>query len=82
MVLSPTFPARAWFGVIVFWIIACTQLIYNLEDISKKFKPIIIDAVIILAILCINPVLTTAKETLNLHRVWEYRIEYIEKEKN
>ena len=81
MVLSPTFPARAWFGVIVFWIIACTQLIYNLEDISKKFKPIIIDAVIILAILCINPVLTTAKETLNLHRVWEYRIEYIEKEK-
>ena len=81
MVLSPTFPTRAWTGVMVFWIIACAQLIYRLEDINKIFKPVIIDATLILTILYINPVLTTAKEILNLRKVWEYRADYIAKEK-
>lgn len=81
MVLSPTFPARAWFGAIVFWIIACTQLIYNLDDINKLFKPIIIDAVIILSFIYITPFINTARDVLSLNRLWSYRIDYIEQEK-
>lgn len=82
MLLSPSFPERAWTGVIVFWIIACAQLIYKLESIDKIFKVIIIDSTIILAMFYIEPVITTGKEVLNLRRVWNYRIDYIESEKS
>ena len=82
MVLSPTFPARAWTGVFVFWIIACLQLIYNLDDINKIFNPIITDTIIILSLFYIIPFINTTRDVLNLNRVWTSRVEYIEKEKS
>ena len=81
MILSPTFPARAWTGVIVFWIIACTQLIYNLDSIHKIFKPIMIDSVIILSLLYITSFINAGRDVLGLYRTWEFRIDYISQEK-
>lgn len=81
MVLSPTFPERAWFGVIVFFLIACLDLIYNLQSIYKPYKVTLITAVIIISFLYLPEYITTGKEILELNRVWSFRIEYIEKEK-
>ncbi len=81
MVLSPTFPDRAYTGVIIFLLIATLQLVYNLDNLSKIYKVIIIDTTLILSIIFISDYINTFKETLELYRVWDYRVTYIEKEK-
>ena len=81
MVLSPTFPLRAWFGAIVFMLIGCFQLIYDLKIILKPFKVMIVTTVIIISFIYLPQYINTGKEILELNRVWRYRNEYIESEK-
>ena len=81
MDLSPTFPLRAWFGAIVFMLIACLQLIYDLEIILKPYKIMIITSIIIISYIYLPQYINTSKEILELNRVWQYRYLYIESEK-
>lgn len=82
MILSPTFPERAWTGVIIFLVIAAGCLLYDLEKINKAFKFIIIDACIILFIIYIGQYISAGIDINNLRNTWESRIEIINKEKN
>ena len=82
MILSPTFPERAWTGVIIFLVIAAGCLLYDLEKINKTFKFIIIDACIILSIIYIGQYISAGIDINNLRNTWESRIEIINKEKN
>ena len=79
MVLSPSFPERSWFGVIVFFSIATMILIYNLEDIKKFFKPIIIDTILIVSIMYGVSYIRLARDINRLRTIWKYRISEINK---
>lgn len=82
MVLSPTFPERAWFGVIVFLLIACLQLIYNIQPIYKPYKVTLVVTVIIISFFYIPQYIITGREILELNRIWNFRVEYIRNEKS
>lgn len=82
MVLSPTFPERAWTGAIIFLAIAAGELLYDLAKINKVFKFIIIDACIIMSIVYIGQYISAVIDINNLKNTWESRIEIINKEKN
>lgn len=82
MVLSPTFPERAWFGVIVFLLIACLQLIYNIQSIYKPYKVTLVVTVIIISFFYIPQYIITGREILELNRIWNFRVEYIRNEKS
>lgn len=77
MVLSPSFPERSWFGVIVFFTIAIMILLYDIEKISKIFKPIIIDAIIISSFIYIVDFISLVKDINGLRMTWNDRIELI-----
>lgn len=79
MVLSPTFPERSWTGVIVFLLIACLILIYDIESISKFYKYVIIDSIILLSFIYITDYIALGVDINNLRNTWEYRINKIEK---
>lgn len=82
MILSPEFPERSWFGVIIFFTISVMILIYSVDNINKVFKPIIIDMIILTSILyCINYA-RLAKDIYRLRNTWNYRISEINKIKN
>lgn len=81
MVLSPTFPERAWFGVVIFLMIAIIHLLYKVENFHKLYKFIIIDISIIMSLLYVSQYITAAKEINELKNIWNYRESYIEKEK-
>ena len=74
MALSPTFPERAWFGVVVFLLIANMTLIYNIESIHKIYKFIIADIIIVLSILYVGDYLDLTQEIYRLKSTWDYRI--------
>lgn len=78
MEVSPIFPERAWFGTVVFMLIAITTLLYNIESINKFFNLIIIDTVIILSLIYAKDVFYLAVDINALRNTWEYRINYIE----
>jgi len=77
MVLSPEFPPRSWFGVIIYLSIASLILIYNLDKINKVFKPIIIDILVITSFIFIVDYINLAKDINELRGTWKYRIETI-----
>ena len=81
MVLSPTFPERAWFGIIVFMIIADLSLMYNIFN-KRIYKYLLSSATVLLFIIYSGQFIIAAKEIYQLNAVWNYRKEYIEKEKN
>lgn len=81
MVLSPEFPERSWFGVIIFLIISILILLYEIEDINKIFKPIIYDTLIITTLFFIPDYKNLLIDINALRGVWNYRINYIEKHK-
>lgn len=81
MVLSPEFPERAWTGVFVFIIIATVSIIFNLEKISKVFKYVFIDAIIIFGIIYARDYLQATEDINQLRNTWEYRNNYIKSER-
>lgn len=81
MLLSPQFPERAWFGVIIFLIIAAFDLLYETPKFNRIYKYIIVDAIIILSFIYIGQYLGSAIDINNLRNTWEYRENYIAKQK-
>lgn len=81
MVLSPTFPERAWFGVIIYAIIADMYLLYNVDKLNKVYTYIIADVVLVFLTLYCSQYLNTALGIKELKSTWNSRINYIESEK-
>lgn len=82
MVLSPQFPERSWFGVIIFMLIATFDLLYDIEKFNKVYQFIVVDILLILSFVHIGEYLGTAIDINNLRNVWEYRENYIAKQKD
>ena len=78
MVLSPTFPKRAWFSSIIFLIIPIISLSYNLELSKKYLKKFKILIIIILALFIID-YKNLLVDINNLNITWKNRIKYIKK---
>lgn len=81
MCLSPTFPERAWFGIIVFATISVMYLLNEVISYERIIKYIVTDLVIITFIFFGKTYITTFLEIRNLHSVWIDRIAKIEKAK-
>lgn len=81
MILSPTFPERAWFGVFIFSIIASLILLFDSFTIHRVYQFILIDFLLVVIFVFIRDYITTFQETKELYHVWENRITYIQKEK-
>lgn len=81
MILSPTFPERAWFGVIIYAIIADMYLLYNVDKLNKVYTYIIADVVLVFLTLYCSQYLNTALGIKELKSTWNSRINYIESEK-
>lgn len=77
MVLSPTFPERAWTGAIIFFVIAIAILIYDLDTINRLYKFILVDFCIILSIIYIGQYINTARDINYLRHTWNDRIDII-----
>lgn len=77
MVLSPTFPKRAWTGAIIFFVIAIAILIYDLDTINRLYKFILVDFCIILSIIYIGQYINTARDINYLRHTWNDRIDII-----
>ena len=77
MVLSPTFPKRAWTGAIIFFVIAIVILIYDLDTINHLYKFILVDFCIILSIIYIGQYINTARDINYLRHTWNDRIDII-----
>lgn len=82
MTLSPTFPPRAWFGVIVFMIIAIISLLFETIELHRIYKYIYINSIIIFSFLFISSYIKAYNDISNLKDTWNYRKELIETEKN
>ena len=82
MVLSPEFPPRSWFGVIVFFTIAIMVFAHKLDDIHKIFKPIMMDIIVVSSVIFIADYLYLVKDINELRGVWNYRVQQIEESKD
>ena len=77
MILSPEFPPRSWFGVIIFFAIAGMILVYNLEDIKRYFKAIIIDIIIATSFIFVIDYFNLSLDIYTLKNTWKGRVEII-----
>ena len=77
MVLSPTFPERAWTGAIIFFVIAIVMLIYDLDTINRLYKFILVDFCIILSIIYVSQYMDLARNINYLRNTWNYRVDVI-----
>lgn len=82
MILSPTFPPRAWFGVIVFCITAFMILLYDIHDNNKLFKYIFYNLIIISSLYFISDYLLAFNDINNLQNTWGKRVLEINQTKN
>ena len=82
MILSPTFPPRAWFGVIVFSITAFITLLYNIYDNNKFFRYIFYNLIIISSLYFISDYLLAFNDINNLQNTWKKRILEINQTEN
>lgn len=82
MILSPIFPPRAQFGVIIFTIMAFISLLYEIYNDSKLIKYIICNLIIISLLNYIPNYLLTFNDINNLQNTWEYRIKTINNTQN
>lgn len=81
MLLSPEFPERSWFGIIVFLIVAIAILTYSLDDIHRVFKIIVFDILVISTIIYLYDYYNAAKDIYTLKTTWDDRIKIIKKSK-
>ena len=79
MVLSPTFPERAWTGAIIFFVIAIVILVYDLDTINRLYKFILVDFCIILSIIYVSQYMDLARNINYLRNTWNYRVDVINK---
>lgn len=77
MVLSPTFPERAWTGAIIFFAIAIVILVYDLDTINRLYKFILVDFCIILSIIYVSQYMDLARNINYLRNTWNYRVDVI-----
>ena len=77
MVLSPTFPERAWTGAIIFFVIAIVILVYDLDTINRLYKFILVDFCIILSIIYVSQYMGLARNINYLRNTWNYRVDVI-----
>lgn len=77
MVLSPTFPERAWTGAIIFFVIAIIILVYDLDTINRIYKFILVDFCIILSIIYVSQYMDLARNINYLRNTWNYRVDVI-----
>ena len=82
MILSPTFPPRAWFGVIVFCITAFMILLYDIHDNNKLFKYIFYNLIIISSLYFISDYLLAFNDINNLQNTWNKRVLEINQTEN
>ena len=82
MILSPEFPERSWFGIIVHFTIAVMILASDLDSIKKIFKPIMMDICIILGVLYISNYISLAMDIYSLKVTWNERIIILKENKN
>lgn len=78
MCLSPTFPQRAWFGVVIFTIITIAYCINEIISLERFFKFMVVDLVLIYIIIFGGEYLETLRSINELRLIWNYRIETIE----
>lgn len=81
MVLSPMFPSRAYFGAIVFTIIAFCELLYYVLDADKTVRYAIISFVAMYAITYSVGYMNLVMDVKELKKAWDTRIEIIETNK-
>lgn len=81
MTLSPTFPPRAWFGVIIFIIIAVVSLLFETIELHRVYKYIYINSIIIFSFIFISSYVRAYNDISILKDAWQYRKELIETEK-
>ena len=81
MVLSPTFPRRAWFSSLIFLLIPIIALIFDLEIKKEKLSYFKI-AMLAISLLFIIDYSILLLDVNALNKTWRYRKEYIEKNKN
>lgn len=81
MCLSPTFPLRAWFGVIVFFIMSIMVLYSDVINYHKIYSFIVCDIVIIFTFIFCGQYINTVFSINELRYVWNFRVTYIEKQK-
>ena len=81
MILSPTFPERSWFAVIIFGIISIMILLNDIEFI-KHHNYIILSIFIVLMIIFIPNYIDLTKDIKKLKNVWDNRIEYFKNNPN
>lgn len=81
MIVSPTFPERSWTIMIVYMIITCGILLYDLKLNHKVKKFIIMDSIIILSVFFVNSYILVFKDSYNFYNVWQGRIDIIEQGK-
>lgn len=81
MVLSPTFPERAWFSIIIFFLISDLILFNDLDfnENAKKYLKFIVPIILLIFIVDYS---FLVKDVSNLNNVWKERRKYIEKHKN
>lgn len=82
MILSPTFPPRAWFGVIVFALISFMILLYNIYDTNQLFKYLFYNLILISALYYIPSYLTALNDINILQNTWKKRIIEINQTEN
>lgn len=81
MVLSPQFPERAWFGIIVYMLVALMIMVYGIGKLKRIYTYILVDIIIILTILYIPQYINAALEIRDLKHSWDYREKIIKEEK-
>lgn len=81
MVLSPQFPERAWFGIIVYMLVALMILVYGTGKFKKIYSYILVDIIIILTILYIPQYINVTLEIRDLKHNWNQREKIINEEK-
>ncbi len=74
MMLSPTFPPRAWFGVITFATIAFMILLYDIYDNNKFFKYLFYNLIIISCLYFTSSYLLAFNDINTLQNTWKKRI--------
>ena len=78
MVVSPTFPARSWTIFVIYMIIICGILLYNIKINIILKRIFIIDCIIILGVIFINSYILTVKDSYHFFQTWQKREEKIE----
>lgn len=74
MVLSPTFPERAWFSVSIFLLLAVMTLLFELDNLLKKqYLPILSNVIIIGFLYFSLSYIDLTKDMIRLKETWNHR---------